>query len=184
MAMSGTKVLLIDTDLRRPRIHKVFDLANDRGLSNLVIEPEKPLDQVIQGTPIENLDILCSGPIPPNPAELLHSPSFTRIMERLLERYDRVILDSPPVCVVTDALILGTQCDGAILVVRAGATGREMVKKARRLLADVKINILGALLNNVDVSRRYYGQYYHQYYRQHGGYYAEEQPAPEPNKPA
>jgi Mrp family chromosome partitioning ATPase len=105
-------------------------------------------------------------------------------MERLLERYDRVILDSPPVCVVTDALILGTQCDGAILVVRAGATGREMVKKARRLLADVKINILGALLNNVDVSRRYYGQYYHQYYRQHGGYYAEEQPAPEPNKPA
>lgn len=184
MAMSGTKVLLIDTDLRRPRIHKVFDLANDRGLSNLVLEPEKPLDQVVQATPISNLDILCSGPIPPNPAELLHSPSFTRIMERLLERYDRVILDSPPVCVVTDALILGTQCDGAILVVRAGATGREMVKKARRLLADVKINILGALLNNVDVSRRYYGQYYHQYYRQHGGYYAEEPPAAEPNKPA
>lgn len=185
MATSGTKVLLIDSDLRRPRIHRVFDLTNDRGLSNLVLEPEKPLDQVVQASTVENLDILCSGPIPPNPAELLHSPSFVRIMERFLERYDRVIPDSPPVCVVTDALILGTQCDGAILVVRAGDTSREMVKKARRLMADVKINILGALLNNVDLSRRAYGQYYHQYYRQQGSYYAEDPPPePTPTKPA
>lgn len=184
MATSGTKVLLIDTDLRRPRIHKVFDMTNDRGLSNLVLEPEKPLDQVVQVSDVENLDILCSGPIPPNPAELLHSPSFNRVMERLLERYDRIILDSPPVCVVTDALILGNQCDGAIIVVRAGETSREMVRKAKRLLEDVKITVLGALLNNVDVSRRAYGQYYHPYYRKHGTYYAEDPRAPEPTKPA
>ena len=185
MALSGTKVLLIDTDLRRPRIHKVFDMQNDRGLSNLVIEPEKPLDDVTQPSHVENLDILCSGPIPPNPAELLHTPAFGRVMERLLERYDRIILDSPPVCVVTDALILGNVCDGAILVVRAGDTSREMVKKARRLMADVKINILGALLNDVDLNRRGYGQYYYSHYRQQGSYYAEEPPpAAEPGKPA
>lgn len=183
MASSGTRVLLIDTDLRRPRIHRVFDMTNDRGLSNLVLEPEKPLEQVVQTSAVENLDVLCSGPIPPNPAELLHTPSFVRVMERFLERYDRVILDSPPVCVVTDALILGTQCDGAILVVRAGDTSREMVKKARRLMEDVKINVLGALLNNVDLSRRAYGQYYHPYYRAQGHYYAEDAPA-EPGKTA
>jgi capsular exopolysaccharide synthesis family protein len=176
MAMSGNRVLLIDSDLRRPRIHRIFDLENNRGLSNLVLDPERDLATVAQPSGVENLDIMCSGPIPPNPAELLHTASFHRVVERLLERYDRIIFDSPPVCAVTDALILGNVCDGAVLVVRAGQTSREMVKKASRLLADVKVNILGALLNNVDVSRRGYGQYYYQEYRS-TGYGADGRPA-------
>jgi len=177
MAMSGSRVLLIDSDLRRPRIHRIFDLENNRGLSNLVLEPERDLATVAQPSGVENLDILCSGPIPPNPAELLHTASFHRVVERLLERYDRIIFDSPPVCAVTDALILGNVCDGAVLVVRAGETSREMVKKARRLLADVKVNILGALLNNVDVSKRGYGHYYYQDYRPTSYYPDEQRPA-------
>ncbi len=176
MAMSGNRVLLIDSDLRRPRIHRIFDLENNRGLSNLVLDPERDLATVAQPSGVENLDIMCSGPIPPNPAELLHTASFHRVVERLLERYDRIIFDSPPVCAVTDALILGNVCDGAVLVVRAGQTSREMVKKAHRLLADVKVNVLGALLNNVDVSRRGYGQYYYQEYRS-TGYGADGRPA-------
>lgn len=176
MAMSGSRVLLIDSDLRRPRIHRVFDLENNRGLSNLVLDPERDLATVAQPSGVENLDIMCSGPIPPNPAELLHTASFHRVVERMLERYDRIIFDSPPVCAVTDALILGNVCDGAVLVVRAGQTSREMVKKAHRLLADVKVNVLGALLNNVDVSRRGYGQYYYQEYRS-TGYGADGRPA-------
>ena len=175
MAMSGAKILVIDTDMRRPRLHRIFGMQNDRGISNLLVDPERNLDEVIRDTGVPNFDIISSGPIPPNPAELLHTPAFKRVVERLLERYDRIIFDSPPVCVVTDALIIGNQCDGCMLVVRSGDTSRDMVRKARRLIADVNINILGALLNGVHVEKHGYGSTYYRYYRAQGGYLPEDE---------
>ena len=171
MALSGSRVLIVDSDLRRPRLHEIFDVTNERGLTNMIVDPAVTVDSVIRNTDVEGLDILCSGAVPPNPAELLQSSAFKRTRERLLENYDRVIFDSPPVAAVTDAQILGNTCDGTMLVVRAGKTRRELVAKAKRLLDDVNVNLLGALLNNFDVSKRVYGQYYYQYYRQYGAHY-------------
>ncbi len=170
MAMSGSRILLVDSDMRRPRLHKIFDMTNDRGLTNLVMDPERTIASVVKDSGIENMDVLCSGPLPPNPSELLHTKGFRATLDRLLAAYDRIIFDSPPVGAVTDAQILGQQIDGAIIVVRAGETTRVMLRKAARLLSDVNVNILGALLNHVDVSRRGYGRAYYQYYRQHGVY--------------
>lgn len=176
MALSGSKILLVDSDLRRPRLHRIFGFKRNRGLTDLVLDPNLPLADVVNtDTGIENLHVLSSGQIPPNPAELLHTNAFKRTVEKLLDDYDRVIFDSPPVTAVTDAQIIGNYMDGAILVVRAGDTHREMVRKAARLLSDVNVNLLGALLNGVDLTGRSYGQYYH-YYRNYGQYYAEENP--------
>ena len=133
-------------------------------------DPERTIASVVKDSGIENMDVLCSGPLPPNPSELLHTKGFRATLDRLLAAYDRIIFDSPPVGAVTDAQILGQQIDGAIIVVRAGETTRVMLRKAARLLSDVNVNILGALLNHVDVSRRGYGRAYYQYYRQHGVY--------------
>lgn len=166
MAMSGSRTLLVDSDLRRPRLHRIFDADNDRGLTNLILDPEHPVDALVRPTGVEDLHLLCSGPLPPNPSELLHTRGFRRALDRLLEQYDRVIFDSPPVVAVTDAQILGQQVDGTVLVVRAGETRRPMLEKAATLLRTVNVNILGALLNNLDVGRRGYGQYHYRYARQ------------------
>lgn len=165
MAMSGSRTLLVDSDLRRPRLHQIFDQDNDRGLTDLILDPEAPLDPLARATGIEGLELLCSGPLPPNPSELLHTRGFRRALERLLERYDRVIFDSPPVLAVTDAQILGQEVDGTLLVVRAGETRRPMLERAVRLLRTVDVNLLGALLNDVELGRRGYGQPYYQYHR-------------------
>ncbi len=168
MAMAGNRILLIDSDLRRPRMHKIFDYDNKRGLTDLIINPKAQVKDYARPCGIDNLDVLCSGPLPPNPSELLQTQGFRRALERLLEVYDRVIFDSPPVAAVTDAQILGMQLDGAILVVKAGQTTQEMLRKATRLLTDVNVNIFGGLLNNLNVSRRGYGGYYYRYYRSYG----------------
>lgn len=170
MAYAGSKILLVDSDLRRPRLHKVFDMTNDRGLTNMILDPDVTIDSMIQESGVDGMQVMCSGPLPPNPAELLQTKGFRRTLARLLERYDRVIFDSPPVVAVTDAQVLGMQLDGAMLVVRAGQTTRDMLANAKRLLSDVNVHVLGALLNNIDVTRRGYGQYYYRYYRQNAAY--------------
>ncbi len=174
MAMSGSRTLLIDSDLRRPRLHKIFGMSNASGLTNLIMDPSVGVEEVAQPTEVPGLDIIGSGPLPPNPSELLHTTGLRRTLDRALEAYDRVIFDSPPVGAVTDAQILGQQVDGAVLVVRAGETNREMLAKSKRLLSNVNVRLLGALLNNLDVSSRGYGQYYYQYYRQQGPYAADD----------
>ena len=143
-------------------------MTNERGLTNLVMDADVRVADMVKKTEVERLDILCSGPLPPNPSELLHTQGFRRTLDKLGQEYDRLIFDSPPVGAVTDAQILGQQVDGTILVVRAGDTRREMVAKATRLLTSVNIRVLGALLNNLDVSQRGYGQYYYQYYNRQG----------------
>ena len=121
MAQSGAKTLVVDTDMRRPRIHKTFGFENERGLTNVLLG-DFPLEQAITETEIENLDVLSCGIIPPNPAELLHTDRFQELVEELKAKYDRVIFDSPPISAVSDALVLGSQMDGTIFVMHAGNT--------------------------------------------------------------
>lgn len=163
LAMAGDRVLLVDCDLRRPRVHKVFSMINDRGFTNMLTNPDVESEEVTRPTQLPNLDILTSGVLIPNPAEILQTPAFARTLEKLLGDYDRVIFDSPPVVPVTDSQVIGRQVDGAMLVARSNVTNRDVFKRALELLRAVNVNLLGGLMNGVDMSKELYGQYYYQY---------------------
>jgi capsular exopolysaccharide synthesis family protein len=171
IAQAGKRVVLIDCDLRRPRVHKIFKRNNDIGVSTLLLE-EHPLANTLPGTQfstqIPNLDVITSGPGVPNPAELLQSERFEHFLSALTERYDRVVIDTPPVNAVTDAAILSARVDGTLLVVRAHATTRDSARHSARTLTDVGSNLLGIVLNAYDESRAGYGYgyggYRYQYY--------------------
>jgi len=170
MAQSGNKTLLVDTDMRRPRIHKSFDLPNNSGISSAILGIDN-LKSAIQKTQIENLDILPCGPIPPNPAEILHTKRFVEITSEIASLYDRVIYDSPPVAAVTDPVILSTIVDGVILVVKPLITLKSAIKQARKAILDVGKNIIGVIFNDLDLENKEYG-YYHYYYSRKYGYYS------------
>ena len=172
MAQAGQRVLLVDCDMRRPRVHRVFDGRNDAGITSLLVD-QGTLDDVVVETEVPNLTVLPTGPVPPNPAELLQSAKFAKLLKLLQERFDRVILDSPPICPVTDAAVLATQVDGTVLVIRSFKTTKEFAKQGRRALTDVGAHVAGAVLNAVDLGRRTYG-YYHYYYYKRDGYGPEE----------
>jgi len=169
MAQAGARVLLIDTDLRRPRLHRAFDFKNELGISNAIVG-EKTLDEVTFATVVPNLFLCPCGPLPPNPAELIHTRRFAELMAECKRKYDRVILDSPPTSAVTDPVLIGNQADGVVLVVRAGHTTREAAGFARRQLDDAKARLLGCVVNRVDPSDRYYNYYYSRYYRYYRTY--------------
>lgn len=173
MAQAGTRVLLVDADMRRPRVHTIFDSSNDVGLSTMLLE-RLPAVDAIQKSPVQNLHVLTSGPVPTNPAELMESARFREILSELGTMYDRVIFDSPPVTPVTDAAILSSLVDGVILVIRANATRKEMLARTVEQLGAVNSNIIGGVLNDVDLTRRRAGSYYYYYYRQYSQYYGEE----------
>lgn len=172
LAQTGAEVLIIDCDLRRPRLHANFNLSNARGLTNY-LSGESPIDDVLQpyeGVP--NLKLLTSGPIPPNPAELLGSEEMRKLLQSLAERFTHVIVDSPPAISFTDAAILSTFVDGVILVVHGGRSSRAVVRRARQQLLDVGARIFGVVLNNVKAdSQGYGGGYYSAYYQSE--YYGE-----------
>ena len=159
MAQSGQRVLLVDTDMRRPRLHRSMGVSREKGLSNLIVG-EESYDDVIKSTEIQNLFILPCGPTPPNPAELLMTKRFAHVLEELKSRFDRVILDSPPLQGLTDAVVLSKQTDGALLVVRAGKTLRDEVSRAAREIRSVDGPITGVILNEFDMDDRRYGYYY------------------------
>jgi capsular exopolysaccharide synthesis family protein len=167
MADGGNRVLIVDADMRRPQLHKVFEMPNEGGLSSLILG-EGQLDQLIRPSQIPNLFVLTCGPIPPNPAELLHTEGFRKLLVAMAERFDRVIIDSPPAGVVADAVVISTQVDGTLVVLKAGQTSRDAAVRAVRSILDVKGKIFGAVLNDLDLTDQRYGQYY-QYYRY--GYY-------------
>ncbi len=189
MAQAGNKVLVLDCDLRRPKMHRIFNVARDRGVSN-VLAGNCQLEEVILKTSIPGIDIIASGPVPPNPSEMLGSKQMTQLLESVRGKYDRIIVDSPPVTAVTDAVILSRMVDGVILVVRAAETHGEIVKNGLQLLQSAQCRILGAVLNGVNMGRDsyYYYQYYYYYYgedgekkkkirrkkRERSGYYGEE----------
>jgi capsular exopolysaccharide synthesis family protein len=164
MAQSGHKVLIMEGDLRNPTIHKYFNLTNRHGLTNLMVE-DAPYKDYLRDPEIQNLDILTGGPTPPNPAEILGSLRARKLIETLRQDYDYVLIDTPPLALVTDAALVASICDGTILVVGAGETVSQMVVKTRDLLDKAKANILGVVLNKVrrTKSDRYY-YYYHDYY--------------------
>ena len=159
MAQGGSKVLLVDTDLRRPRLHKVFGIPNREGVTSVLLG-QTELDDAIKTTDVPNLFLLPSGPTPPNPAEICQSESFRGLLDDLSGRYDRVLLDSPPVGIVTDAVILSTLTDGTLLVARAGITSRAGLQEVYRQIADVGSTVLGCVLDDLDLERRGYGRYY------------------------
>jgi succinoglycan biosynthesis transport protein ExoP len=178
IAQSGKRVLLMDADFRRPQIHRNFSLDNKVGLSSVLVG-EKTLEEAVQKTVhdvniIENLDILTSGPSPLNPTELLESSAVQRMLQDLRHKYDRVIVDAPPVLFVSDASILSTVADGVIVVVRANRNTRAQALRARKQLDKVSARIIGGILNGVRVMRfgHYYSDfYYHGYARYRSDYY-------------
>lgn len=161
IASTGSKVLLIDADLRRPRVHKLFFLENYKGLSSLLAGDLK-MDDVANETPVENLYVITSGPIPPNPAEILGSAKMNQFIEKASSVYDMIIFDSPPVNTVADASILSSIADGVILVVEAGVTAREAAILAKEQLEKINARILGVVLNKAKQSSE--GYYYYYYY--------------------
>jgi exopolysaccharide transport family protein len=170
MAQAGSKVLLLDCDMRRPKLHKAFSLAKDRGISNLLVGG-KAQDGALRHTPVPNLDVIPCGPIPPNPSEMLGSKRMSDLLHRLRKEYAHILIDSPPSTAVTDSAVLSKSVDGVVLVIRAGDTAREMVKNGIGQFEAVGAHILGAILNGVDIGRDkyyYYYQYYHYYYGDDG----------------
>lgn len=162
MAQAGDRVLLVDCDLRRPRIHRVFGRGNERGVTTLLLDSSE-FDELQLESPIPNLSVLSSGPHAPNPAELVSSDRFGVLLRSLEDRYDRVIIDSPPVAAVTDAAILSKRVDATVLVVRASETSRDIARRALRILNDVGAPIAGAVLNAVHMEGRRGYYYYYQY---------------------
>ncbi|WP_054762722.1 CpsD/CapB family tyrosine-protein kinase [Secundilactobacillus collinoides] len=157
-AQQGKKILFIDADLRRPSVQSSFDLVNGRGLSS-VLSNNLDFHEVTQQTAIDNLEVITSGPIPPNPAELLNSNRMKRLLDSVEAEYDLVLLDVPPLLSVTDTQVLAARVDGVVLVVRQGVAQKTAITRAVELLQMVHANLLGYVLNDM-VPRDGYGYGY------------------------
>lgn len=169
LAQSGQRILLVDSDMRRPRLHKAFGIpANADGLSRAIVG-DSPVLAMIRETGVPNLSLLPCGATPPNPAELLHAARFRVVADELTAKYDRVIFDSPPVCAVTDAAILARLTDGTVLVAQSAVTSKEMLTRAHRLLTGDSINLLGCVLNDLELGTEG-GSGYAYYYARYGSY--------------
>jgi succinoglycan biosynthesis transport protein ExoP len=166
MAEAGGRVLIVDTDMRRPRLHRSFGVPNQVGISSVIVG-KATLEEAIKRTDVPNLDVLTCGPVPPNPSELLHTSRFGVVLADCAKLYDRIILDSPPTSAVTDPAVLGNLADGVVLVIKAGETTREAAMHARRQLATAKARLFGVVVNAIDFSNPAYGYeyYYRNYYR-------------------
>jgi capsular exopolysaccharide synthesis family protein len=163
MAQAGKRVALIDCDLRRPRIHRIFHTGSDIGVTTALLHEH--METCAIPTHIENLSVNVAGPIPPNPAEILQSERFKSYLKLISSQFDQVILDSSPLVAVTDAAILSTLVDGTVVVVRAFQTRKELAQHALRSLSDVGAKIAGVVLNAVNLNRDEYKYAYHYYRR-------------------
>lgn len=159
-AQTGSKVLIIDADLRKPRLHKIFNEANKFGLSNAIMSPERSFS-FLRNTKIGNLSILSSGAIPPNPSELLGSNKMKQLIKELREEYDYIIIDSPPVGLLTDAQILATLSDGVLIVAASAEVTIDALNYSKKLLEAVNAKMLGVILNKLDKGSN--GYYYYNY---------------------
>jgi polysaccharide biosynthesis transport protein len=171
LAQAGQRVLLIDADMRRPRVHEIFDLPQEPGLSNLLVGDCKPSEAVRKWKNVPGLCVLAAGMIPPNPAELLGSKRFEEYVSTLGEHFDWVLVDSPPVLAVADAAVVANGASGVVFVVGADQTSRQAAREAIHQLQSAHARVIGAVLNRVDLERNPY--YYAHYYRkEYAKYYA------------
>jgi capsular exopolysaccharide synthesis family protein len=169
-AQTNARTLIVDLDLRRPRLHKIFDIGLEHGITSVMLG-EETLDEAIQPTSVPNLSVLPAGRIPPNPAELLMSDRLMDLLGQLRDRFDRIVIDSPPTNPVTDAVILSTKVDGTIFVVRSYVTTIDHVRHSLRSFRSVQGKLLGVILNVVDLRRlEYKYSYNYRYYSGYGKY--------------
>jgi len=168
MAQAGSKIIILDCDMRRPEIHNLFGVTRERGMSNILVGTDN-IGKIIQSTKIPNLDIITSGPIPPNPSEILGSKRMKGLLVALRKKYNHILIDSPPVTAVTDALVLSKSADGVIMVIRMGDMAKQIVKNGISQFNNVGAHIIGAVLNGIDLSSSKYSYYYYQYYRYYYG---------------
>ncbi|KKB40919.1 CpsD/CapB family tyrosine-protein kinase [Bacillus thermotolerans] len=158
-AQQGMRVLLVDSDMRKPTMQYTFNVPNNIGLTN-VLAKQKTIKEAVSRTDVSGLEMLSSGPIPPNPAELLGSRAMKEFFKEAYMLYDMVIFDTPPVLAVTDAQVLANQCDGAVLVVNSGKTEVDAAAKAKELLEAANARLLGVVLNNRSLKESNYYYYY------------------------
>jgi capsular exopolysaccharide synthesis family protein len=159
MAEGGRQVILVDADLRRPALHEIFGLANDKGLSDLIRADNDSIDLPLQAAGVTSLQVITSGHLPQNPSILIGSPKMTELIATLTEQADLVLFDAPPVIAVTDAALLAAKVDGTVLVIRAGSTQRDHVVRARTLLEKVNARLVGAALTNASLDSGVSGYY-------------------------
>ncbi|WP_437598121.1 GumC family protein [Sorangium sp. So ce590] len=178
MAQAGQKVVLIDCDLRKPRLHHIFGKGMEIGVTSALLDDSVVDDESALRTEVENLYVIPAGPIPPNPAELLHSDRFKALLRKLQGRFDRVLIDSPPLLAVTDGTVLSTLVDGTVLVVRASVTTRDFARHGIRALYDVGGKTVGVVLNAVNLNRQEYGVYHYYGYKSDEPYQTPAEPAP------
>ncbi|MEP6923480.1 MAG: polysaccharide biosynthesis tyrosine autokinase [Pyrinomonadaceae bacterium] len=170
LAQTGAKVLIIDADMRRPRLHAIFSISNEHGLSSILASrlSEVEILNIIQQDTATSLYLLPSGAVPPNPAELIGSEQMQQLIQTLENTFTHVVIDSPPIASFTDGVLIATMVDGVLLVVHSGKSSRQIVKRAKQLLTDVGAKIFGVVLNNVNVRSQdnhyYYQSYYNSYY--------------------
>ncbi|WP_232696492.1 CpsD/CapB family tyrosine-protein kinase [Brevibacillus daliensis] len=159
LAETGKRIILIDGDLRKPMIHRVFNLQNDKGLTNFLTGKE-PYNQVIQTVHSCGLDVITAGPTPPNPTDFIASPDLEALIKQLRLTYDMVLIDSPPVLPVTDSQLLAGYSDGVLLVVRAGKATKEHIKKTKKMMEIVGAHVIGTVLNSKKVGKKGMDAYY------------------------
>ncbi len=158
-AAEDARVLVVETDMRKPRIHKIFKSEKSQGIANLITNRDLLLEDVVQQSPVKNLSFLTCGPIPPNPSELLNSNRMTELIEEMKQQYDLVVFDSPPVLAVTDAQILSSKVDGTLFVIPEGEVKKEEVHDAAERLKKVNANVLGTIMNKVELDAEAYYYY-------------------------
>ncbi len=158
IAQAGKDVILVDCDLRRPSLHDIFGVSNNTGLTSMMLDDVTSAPP-LQETGVAGLKLLTSGPLPPNPAELLGSRRMSEFIEALREQAGMVLFDAPPVVAVTDAAILASQVDGVLLILNAGVTKRDHAQRAKVALDKVNARLVGTVLNNVKLDTSLYGYY-------------------------
>jgi non-specific protein-tyrosine kinase len=158
-AQAGRKVVLVDADLRRPTLHQIFGLSNEAGLTTAMMDETSRTSPPLLGSGVEGLSVLTSGPLPPNPAELMGSRRMEEVIAALAEDADQIFFDTPPVVAVTDAAVLATKVDGVLLVVSAGKTRREYARTAVQRLQQINARLVGTVLTNVQMGAGFTGYY-------------------------
>ncbi|MBA3631840.1 MAG: polysaccharide biosynthesis tyrosine autokinase [Acidobacteria bacterium] len=167
LAQTGANVLIIDADMRRPRLHSIFNISNAKGLSTLLSSElaDESILSVIGYDKESRLNLLTSGPVPPNPAELVGSEQMSNLLKIMQKHFTHVVVDSPPIASFTDGVLIASMVDGVILVVHSGKSSRQVIRRSKQLLQDIGVKIFGVVLNNVDLRSQdnyyYYQSYYH-----------------------